>query len=308
MRRKPNFFIVGAPKCGTTAMSEYLRSHPNIFMAEQKEPNFFSLDVEPSSKSFDEYMALFSAAADQEKVISEASTTYIFSDVALPQIKEFNPHAKLMMMLRKPSELAHSAHGHMLLRGVETETDFEKAWALQESRASGEKLPPGCPSFKLLQYKWIASLGSQLERLFKLFPREQIHITLMDDFSADPRREYLRVLSFLEIPDDGRTEFPRVNEAKSHKWLWLGQMSRQLRRRLHKPYLSLRRKINFQGTGLLSMINRFNTEKQSRAPLNPEFRSYLDELFNDEVELLEDLLERDLHNWRSDSQANSPRA
>lgn len=301
MMHKPNFFIIGAPKCGTTAMSEYLRSHPNVFMSAQKEPNFFSSDVEPSSKTFAEYLDLFKDASVEERIVSEASTTYVYSDMALPRIKEFNPDAKLMVMLRKPTDLAYAAYGQALLRGVETETDFERAWALQEVRASGENLPPTCPSYKLLQYKWVASLGSQLRRLFKVFPKEQVHVTLMDDFNADPRHEYLRVLSFLDLPDDGRTEFPRVNEAKSHKWLWLGHMSRQLRRRLHRPYLLIRQKTNFQGTGLLKMINRFNTEKRPRAPLNPEFANYLDELFDEEVKLLEELLERDLNNWRDNS-------
>lgn len=299
MSSKPNFFIVGAPKCGTTAMSEYLRSHPGVFMSERKEPHFFSSDLGLNRRSLDQYLKLFMKASPQQTVVAEASTTYIYSAVALQQLKEFNPDAKLMVMLRRPSDLAYAIHGQCLLAGIEIETDFEKAWSLQGIRAAGKQLPPVCPSYKVLQYKWMASIGSQLQRILELFPRDRVHVTLMDDFVADPRREYLRLLSFLNLPDDGRTDFPRINEAKSHKWLWLGHFSRQMRRRMGKAFFFLQESTGFRGTGLIRLINYYNLEKRSRPPLSPEFRNYLDEVFDDEVKLLEVLLERDLNDWLS---------
>jgi hypothetical protein len=286
MKYKPNFFIVGAPKCGTTAMSEYLRSHPNVFMSVPKEPNYFSSELGINRRSIDHYLNLFSDAGPRHTVIAEASTTYIFSQSALERIRHFNPDAKLMVMLRQPSDLVYAFHGQCV-------------WALQTVRAAGNSLPPLCPSSQLLQYKWIASIGSQVERLFEIFPRAQVHTALLDDLALDPRREYLRLLSFLDLPDDGRVDFPRVNEAKSHKWLWLGQMPRLLRRRFNSLYFMLRQKTNFRGTGLIRMIDYFNTEARPRPPLSPEFKRYLDEVFYDEVRLLEELLERDLSAWRT---------
>lgn len=306
MARKPNFFIVGAPKCGTTAMSEYLRTHPNVFMSEFKEPNFFSADLGLCRRSLEQYLDLFAHANLQQTVVAEASTTYIYAPFALERIKQFDPDAKVMVMLRKPTDLVYAVHGQCMLAGIETEIDFEKAWALQTRRAAGKNLPSVCPSYKLLQYKWIGSIGSQIERLFQIFPRTQVHIALLNDLAADPRREYLRLLSFLDLPDDGRIDFPRINEAKSYKWPWLGQMSRQLRRRLGNPFFILRQKTGFHGTGLIRMINYFNTEKRSRPPLNPEFQHYLDKFFYDEVRLLEELLGRDLSGWCADSADKRP--
>ncbi len=307
MARKPNFFIIGAPKCGTTAMSEYLRSHPNVFMSERKEPNFFSSELGLSRRSIDQYLDLFADANPQQTVVAEASTTYIYAQFALENIKQFDPHAKLMVMLRRPSDLVYAVHGQCMLAGIETETDFERAWALQAERVAGKNLPPGCPSYKLLQYKWIGSIGSQVERLFQIFPRTQIHIALLDDLAADPRREYLRLLSFLGLPDDGRIAFPRINEAKSYKRPWLGQIPRLLRSRFGKLFFMLRQKTRFHGTGLLRIIDSFNTETRPRSPLTPEFRHYLDEVFDSEVKLLEELLGRDLSVWRSDHPPDASR-
>lgn len=289
-------------------MSEYLRTHPNVFMSERKEPNFFSSDLGLNRRSLEQYLELFAAASPQQTVVAEASTTYIYSQVALGNIKQFDPDAKLMVMLRRPTDLVYAIHGQCLLAAIETETDFEKAWALQAERAAGINLPPACPSYRVLQYKWMASIGSQVERLFKIFPRTRVHIALLDDMAADPRREYLRVLSFLGLPDDGRTDFPRINEARAYKLPWLGQIPRLLRRRFGKLFFLLRQNTRFQGTGLLALLDSFNTKTRPRPPLSPEFRHYLDEVFDSEVKLLEELLGRDLRAWRSDHPEGASRA
>ncbi len=302
MVRKPNFFIIGAPKCGTTAMSEYLRTHPNVFMSEPKEPSFFSEDVGRSSyRSSDEYLGLFARARPCQSVVAEASTRYIHSKLALPKIKLFEPQAKLMVMLRRPSDLVYAFHSELLRQGIESEQDFEKAWALQDIRASGKALPPARKNAHSLQYKWIGSLGSQMRILFRTFPRDQIHIITFDDFIANPGGEYRNLLSFLELPDDGRKEFPRINENIQYKWLWLGQFPKRLRGYVTRPLATLRRKTGFRGTGLIKTIDRFNAEASSRLPLRPEFRQYLDEVFSDEVKLLEELLGRDLSIWRGNA-------
>ena len=102
MMRKPDFFIVGAPKCGTTALYEYLRPHPNVFMSTVKEPHFFAKDLGsyPHIKTDEEYAALFAGANEQHLRVGEASVYYLRSAVAIPNIREFNPDARLIAMFR----------------------------------------------------------------------------------------------------------------------------------------------------------------------------------------------------------------
>jgi hypothetical protein len=302
MVRKPNFFIIGAPKCGTTAMSEYLRSHPNVFMSDPKEPCFFSKDVVPSNyQTIDEYLELFAHAKPQHSVVAEASIRYIHSKYALDAIRKFQPDAKLMVMLRCPTDLVYAYHGQMLKQGDELEQDFEKAWGLQSARATGKALSQrGKYGYGLLQYKWIGSLGSQIENVLRIFPKDQVHVTFFEDMVADTGREYRRLLSFLELPDDGRKEFPRINEATAYKWLWLGQFPKRLRSHIAGLLHTLHRRTGFRGTGLLKILDHFNVETRPRPPLRPEFRYHLDEVFMEEVMLLEELLGQELPAWHGE--------
>ena len=116
MTNKPDFFIVGAPKCGTTALYTYLKQHPEIFMSPQKEPQFFANDVLGDRRhtcTWAEYLSCF-AAARGAKRIGEASVAYLGSPCAPKQIKMFNPAAKIIIMLRNPVDMMHSLHNQRL--------------------------------------------------------------------------------------------------------------------------------------------------------------------------------------------------
>src|SRR5687767_1010670 len=102
---KPNFFIVGAPKCGTTSLYEYIRVHPEVFMPDRKEPAFFCSDFyKPRRMKEEEYLSLFREAGSA-KWIGEASTWYLYSDKAREGIKAFCPDARIIIMLRNPVDM-----------------------------------------------------------------------------------------------------------------------------------------------------------------------------------------------------------
>jgi hypothetical protein len=297
--RKPNFFIVGAPKAGTTAMSEYLRTHPNVYMSEPKEPGFFAQDirVSPYARNIIEYLALFNGASHEHLRVGEASVVYLCSKKALPAIWHFNPEAKIIVMLRRPIDLVYAWHGELIAGGLESIRDFENAWSLQGARSHGQQIPPSCVSPEILCYKRIGQLGSQVKALLEIFPRDQIHFILFDDFIADTRDEYQRLLHFLNLPMDSRLDFPCINENRRYKWQWLGQFPRWIRSYFARPLSKLRRQSSFKGTGLLKLIDYFNVEIEPRPPLRPEFRQYLQEQFHDEVMLLQELLGQQLSPW-----------
>lgn len=283
-------------------MSEYLRTHPNVFMSVPKEPHFFAPDIRssPYVKDFQEYLDLFRTATQEKKVIGEASVEYLMSRNAPKEIATFSPSAHILVMLRNPSDLVRAFHGQLVKHGQENVIDFEEAWNLQSARSRGKNIPSGCRLPVFLQYRKIGELGTQLQHLMSIFPRERIHIILFDDFVANPAVEYKRLLSFLELPDDNRLEFPHVNEAIQYKWLWLGQFPKRLRWHVTKPLATLRRKTGLRGTGLLKTIDRFNAVPAQRPPLRPEFQRHLTEVFGDEVRLLEELLDQDLSSWREE--------
>lgn len=302
MAIKPDFFIVGAPKCGTTALYEYLRPHPNIFMSTVKEPHFFAGDLGtyPFIKSRDEYARLFAGAGPQHLRVGEASVYYLRSTVAIANIRDFNPDARLIAMFRNPVEMLHSFHAQLLYVAEESESDFETAWRLQEQRSRGIGLPPRSRGGFLVQYRELARFGSQVERLLSLFPREQVRLILYDDFAVSPQAVYDDVIGFLGIPHDGRTDFPRVNEGKRARLAWLRDFYRKPPTPLRSAFRGLKRAVG--GGEAISTVARklvaLNTVKERRPPLTPEFRAELVETFREEVALLSRLLDRDLSHWR----------
>ena len=300
MAVKPNFFIVGAPKCGTTALYEYLRPHPNIFMPKVKEPHFFAKDLGtyPFIKTLEDYTRLFAAAGSRHLRVGEASVYYLRSTVAIANIREFNPDARLIAMFRNPLEMLHSFHAQLLYVAEESESDFETAWRLQEQRSRGIGLPPRSRGAFLVQYRELGRFGTQTERLLSIFPREQVRLILYDDFAAAPQAVYDDVIEFLGIPHDGRTEFPRINEGKRARLDWLRDFYRKPPPPLRSAFRGLKRAVGGDSMGTVARkLVALNTVKERRPPLSPEFRAELVEAFRDEVALLGRLLERDLSHW-----------
>jgi hypothetical protein len=297
---KPDFFIVGAPKCGTTALYRYLRLHPNIYMPAKKEPHFFAKDLGsyPAIKTMVQYSALFADAKEWHYQVGEASVYYLRSAVAIPNIRAFNPEARIVAMFRNPVEMVHSLHSQLRYWSEETVADFEAAWRLQEPRSRGLDLPPGSRGAFLLQYAEMGRLGSQLERLLSVFPADQVQLILYDDFAASPRQVYDDVIASLGLPHDGRTEFPRINENKRTRVDWLRNFIRKPPPVLRQAYREVKARVGRKGLNAVrqGVIERL-TMNERREPLSPAFRAELVEVFRDEVALLGRLLGRDLSHW-----------
>jgi len=297
----PNFFIAGAPKCGTSALYRYLRQHPNVFMPDMKEPHFFSTDLVTyhKVKSMEEYRELFRASTAQHLRVGEASASYLLSSAALANIREFNPDSKIIAMFRNPVDLVYSFHSQLLFWAEETVEDFETAWRLQERRSQGLQLPATCREPFWLQYRRLGQFGTQVERMLSVFPAEQVKMILYDDFAASPQRVYGEVLEFLELPQDNRTEFPRVNENKRAKFTWLRNFVRKPPPALQKGYRAIKRRLGKKRAGLLrNALVELNTVKLTRPPLSPAFRAELVNTFADEVTRLSRVLRRDLSHWK----------
>ena len=221
---RPNLFIVGAPKCGTTAWVEYLRTHPDIFFPEIKEPHYFATDL-PGMRwtdSLAKYESLFEHAGDR-KIVGEGSVMYLYSEAAAQAIRDYNPHSKILIFLRAQEDFLPSLHHQYLYRFSEDIEDFEKAWRLSGKRSAAE-IPEKCRDPKMLDYAAIGRFNAQVERYAKLFPSDQIHVVQFAEWTADARGTYLKILNFLGVDDDGRTDFPPVNEAKSHSNKLLGRL------------------------------------------------------------------------------------
>jgi sulfotransferase family protein len=290
VKRRPNLFIVGAPKCGTTALSEWLAEHPDVYFSSEKEPHHFYCPHAPRMSRKD-YEALFAEVRD-ERIIAEGSVWYLYSRQALERIYRFNPDARIVICLRNPVDMVISLHSHWLSGGRETVASFEEAWRFRS--LDGDVPPEGVPpeNFAPVAYELAGQLGTQLARAYEIFPKEQVHTILLDDVRRDPKASWSALLNFLDIAQDGRQDFPVVNSAKAAKNTRLQQILHFVRMQKWK----LRIPLNL---GVLTAVHNWNLyERPNSVPTS--VRHMLTEAFLGEMRLMEDLLQRDLSAWYAD--------
>jgi Sulfotransferase domain len=288
--RKPNFFIVGAPKCGTTSLWCWLREHPDIFMSHVKEPHFFNGDDNLGISSVTEYEALFRDARVSHIAVGEASTWYLSSPVAVQNILQYQPAARFIVLLRNPIEMAVALHSEMLIAGLENVTDFRTAWGLQRERRQGRRIPAFSRPQRRFLYGDACLLGAQLQRLLAVTKTNCVLPILLDDIRENPRREYIRILDFLGVSDDGRANFPAVNTARTLRWPLLARSQFiiwQLKRILH---------VNFS-PNLLGAVYAANVIAAERSELDRDICEHLKEYFARDVALLGGLIGKDLRSW-----------
>ncbi len=208
--RVPDFFIVGHPKCGTTALYRMLRAHPQIFMPELKETRFFAPELHPATgltthpRTLEQYMALFAWAAPGQRA-GEASPSYLRSRIAAARIAAVAPDARIVAILREPASFLRSLHLELLRDHVETEKDLGRAIAQEHVRARERDVRPG------LVYSDYVRYVEQLRRYRDAFAPERVLVLVYDDFRADNEATVRRVLRFLEVDDTAPIEPVEAN-------------------------------------------------------------------------------------------------
>ena len=163
---KTDFFVLGFPKCGTTSLYEYLKSHPQIFLPAIKEPHFFSEDMPVFREIFtqEQYDQMY-LGKKEGQLSGDFSIFSLYSKVALEKIHAYQPQAKIIAMLRNPVDMFHSIHSQMLYTFYENEKDCETAWVLQQARKENPELTKFFRQPSVLQYKDVCNVGSQLKRV-----------------------------------------------------------------------------------------------------------------------------------------------
>jgi hypothetical protein len=292
---KPNFFIVGAPKCGTTAMNDYLNQHPDIFMA-TKELHYFGSDLKVKVKlSEEEYLKYFSDAG-QRRVIGEASVWYLFSKTAAEEIKKFAPRSKILIMLRNPVDVVYSLHGQHLYDGNEDIQDFETALSFDEDRKKGIHLPNSVDYFQLPPYVDSVLFSSQVKRYLDVFGKGNVYIVLYEDLKVNAEKTFLEILEFLGVDKKSLINYGVINPGKQIKWFYLHRI-------IKRPPLKLKTVVRFLIPArairhfIMSSFFKWNIKQEKRADMSKALRGRLKIFFEEDIRLLSKLIDRDLSAW-----------
>ena len=296
---RPNFFIVGAPRCGTTALYDYLQQHPDVFMPYRKEPHYFGDDLPQRPPFLDEggYVKLFSSAGNARRV-GEATVWYLYSESAARQIRDFSPDARIIIMLRRPVEMMYSLHGLFLFTTWEDIEDFELAIAAEEDRRRGRRIPRTTWWAPALQYTWLADYAPHVKRYFDTFGRERVAVVLYDDFRADPLGSVRAVAEFLGLDPGFEPHVTVVNRARVPRSRWL-------QRRLYDPrFGSILGRLPPRAFHVVwRALMRANIRYRARPSLSKHLDVALTRRMEPAVERLEELLGHDLSAWRAPERA-----
>jgi len=195
----PNFFIVGAPKAGTTSLYAYLKDIPRIFMSQRKEPHYFSCNV-VSEKSASKpirnkkkYLKLFEKAKE-EKIIGEASVTYLADPEAPKLIHEVAPQARILISLRDPINRLFSSYLMQGPRMGRLKLSFSEELRITLEQTKRNQFY----DFSRLLLKF-GLYSESVKRYLDIFGKEQVKIIFFEEFIKNPKSTLMDILNFLDI-------------------------------------------------------------------------------------------------------------
>jgi len=215
----PDFFVVGHPKCGTTALHQMLIRQPGIFMPDSKEPWFFAEELhwrtpprpEGTPRNLPEYAEWF-AAARADQTVGDGTAYYLWSKTAAANIASVNSAARIVAILREPASFLRSLHLQLLEVYTEVEPDLERAMQLETERSEGRSVPRHTYFPQMLLYSEFVRYTEQLRRFYAAFPADQVKVLIYDDFRADNDGTVADVCRFLGVDDHAPVARLEVNE------------------------------------------------------------------------------------------------
>lgn len=281
MTLTPNFFIVGTPKSGTTSLFHYLQEHPEVFLPELKEPHFFSCPEVKNTyyktkivDSKQEYLDLYQER-ESYKAVGDLSSSYLFNKETPKRIHQFNPYAKIIIVLRNPVERALS---HYLM-------DVNLGYI----NVSLSKVINNKDTFKQ-HYQEYIELGfyeQQIRAYTKQFPDSQIKVVLSDTLYANTAETLKDIYSFINVSTTFITDFETVHNSYTEprfKALKSLVQSDGLKKMIPSSLKS----------GLKSLIYKTNAEK----PKLEVEKDLLREIYKKSIVETETLINQDLSSWK----------
>jgi len=294
---RPNFFIVGAAKCGTTSLANYLSQHPDIYIPALKEPKFFSVadnrfphngpgDIVPDAKVIkvqSDYESLF-IPGQNCTAKGEASVDYLYFEGVPERIKRYNPHAKIIIMLRNPAKRAFSNYIHMVRDERET-LSFEDALENEEKRKA-----MNWEFFWL--YKKIGFYSSQVERYLRCFGPDQVHIVLFEELNKDSIKVVQDLYMALGVDGGFKPDVSlrfNISGIPEKKWLHSLINRPNLLKNLVSPLLPITFRKN--------LGKKFLDSNLKKSEIDSSTYEKLLNLYQRDIERLQALIKKDVTGW-----------
>jgi len=328
----PNFFVIGAPRSGTTSLYEYLDAHPEVFMSTVKEPDFFihpslalahpldgpeRADLEADAARFEalakdlqSYRSLFAGASGEPRV-GEASAVYLGNPMAPWHLRAYVPDAKLIAVLRNPTERAfsHLVHAKRIYaehgqvgavggaEGLSVDDSFAAAvdTAFRDGPFDETKSDPEV---------WVQSgfYHLHLMRFLSHFPADQLKVFLFEDLSERPRDVMREIFGFLGIDDTFElptTEAFNASVVPRSQRLFAFFTTRN-------ALMRKARALAPPKVRAVALRTRNRVLGSSKPPADPGLSSKLDAIYRADILALQEHLGRDLSAWLGQGSGEQP--
>jgi hypothetical protein len=303
----PTFLIIGAGKSGTTSLHKYLDQHPEVFMCPVKETNFFELEGErilvnekedpqafkyypQSITEWDKYVRLFEQAT-KAKAIGETSPMYLYGKRSPENIKRYLPDAKLIVILREPTSRLYSRYLHLARDGRLPTPEFEDAldrkntiwWTRNDLVQEG-------------------FYHKHLSRYYETFPKEQIKVFLYEDLSKEPVKAMKELFAFIGVDPtfepNMEVTYNLSGKPKSGFINSLIGADGILIRSAKAVMPGVVNKLK-NSTTTQKMVETIRKKNLERPPVSMEVKKrFYKEVYAEEIEKLEKLINRDLSRWK----------
>lgn len=284
-----DFLLVASPRAGTTWLSTALAEHPQVWIPENKEVNFFNKPFLSHwefkyDRGWNYYAGIF-GGAPEKAVKGELTPTYYVDPQAVHRIKEHLPNVKILILLRNPAVVVHSTY-------LKSREYYPTAATLEEEI---EKRP------ELLELGFFCKY---LEPYYTAFGRENIYVGIYEEFFADLQESIASVYDFLGVDYDFQPSVldQRVNVRRGVKRQWIIGLRHGIRKAVNTKYLLPLKRMLTKAVSidlLDKLITEWNLEKTPLQPLQDGTRTWLMEMFEEDIRGLERLLQRDLGLWRT---------
>ena len=275
----PNLFLIGAPKCGTTSIVNWLSFTKEVFVPLGREPHFFAGDIFPNRvcNTIERYKRLYKNANSNYKYCLDGSTGYLSSSEAIPLILSYNQDSKFIAMVRDPAEMVISLHRERVSEGRERILSAREAW--NQCCFLNNKREPS------LDYKMQCNLASQVKNLQSNVDPSSLMLLTLKEVANQPHKTFEEIMSFLNIPFSSYPTFNVYGAAITRKSFAFQSMLfkiKELRRRLNIPPI---------GIGAFKWLEQRNTIDKKAILDDSEFLNDLKNELQDERHELVKILE-----------------
>lgn len=277
----PNFFIVGAPKSGTTNISYYLKLSKHVFMPYNLEPYYFArLDIPKKYQreiitGKKKYLDLFKKAKFH-KAVGESSPVYLYCPHSAEEIKKEYPNSKIIISLRNPIEIAYSQYYSLKFMNFNNQKDFSQIIDIDEKRIKNKE-------FFIDSVLEAGFYSKHIKKFQSFFPKENLKIIVFEEYIKNIEPTINSILRFLNIDEPIEYQEQPKGAYKTPK-NFFGKLilENSIVRKTAQHIIPTESRQKFG--------ERFLVKETNKPPLNNSERNRLKKIFDDEVKNLEILL------------------